>query len=501
MISFLKFTVLVTLVTRSLADDYVLNNKRFPSDFIFGVATSAYQIEGAWNEDGKTMSTWDNLTHARPELIVDGRNADVACDSYHRYEEDVALMKEVGVNHYRLSLSWSRILPTGFSDQINQPGVDYYKSLFRALKANGIEPIVTVYHLELPLALQELNGVLNESFIDWYADYAAVCFELFGDDVKLWTTFNEPKQICTGGYGYAYFFPYIHSEGLLEYQCAHNVLRAHAKAYRIYDERFRASQGGKVSIVLDAYSYLPASDSAADITAAETRMQFDLGWYANPIFNGDYPEIMKSRIANRSKGEGRDVSRLPEFTDEEKIALNGSADFFGLNVYTAALVAAMDDPPISNPPSKYQDMGVNDYQPSDWETTSLDWLKVAPWTIRHLLNWINDHYHQPDIIVTENGVCDNTGTFQDTQRVSYIQRYLSNIRDTMEQDGVNVIGYIVWSIMDNFEWAQGYTQRFGLHHVDFDSPNRTRTPKQSAQYYKNVCETKCLVDDDFECID
>ncbi|CAH1116870.1 unnamed protein product [Phaedon cochleariae] len=501
MISILKFAVLASIASYSFADDYVLNRKRFPSNFMFGVATSAFQIEGAWNEDGKSASTWDNYTHAVPAYIEDGTNADVACDSYHKYKEDVAILKEIGVSHYRFSLAWSRILPTGFPDQINQAGVTYYKNLLRGLRANDIEPVVTIFHWELPMALQEYNGLLNESFIDWYADYATVCFELFGDDVKFWSTFNEPKQSCSGGYGYGYFVPNIHSEGLLEYVSAHNLLRAHAKAYRIYEERFKAAQGGKVGIVLDSSSYIPGSDRPEDITATETNYQFELGWFANPVFNGDYPEIMKSRIAARSRAEGRETSRLPEFTEAEKIALKGSADYFGLNTYSTALVVAIEDPPISNPPSRYQDMGISNYQPDEWGNSSMSGFKVAPWGVRPLLNWVNDHYNQPDIIITENGTPDMTGTLQDEYRASFIQSYLSYIRDTMEQDGVNVIGYTVWSIMDNFEWTHGYSQKFGLYNVDFNSPNRTRTPKLSAQYYKKVCQTKCLIVDENGCTD
>ncbi|CAG9813356.1 unnamed protein product [Phaedon cochleariae] len=496
MISILKFAVLVFIASYSFADDYVLNRKRFPPNFKFGVSTSAFQIEGGWNEDGKSPSSWDNITHAAPDSILDGSNADVACDSYHKYKEDVAMLKEIGVNHYRFSLSWSRILPTGFPDQINQAGVTYYKNLLRELKANSIEPVVTIVHWEIPLALQELNGFLNESFIDWYSDYAAVCFDLFGDDVKIWTTFNEPRGAC------------IHvnlsgseTGGLLEYECAHNVLRAHAKAYRLYEERFKATQGGKVGIVLDSASFMPGSDSAENITATRTSYQFELGWFANPIFNGDYPEIMKSRIGARSHAEGRKSSRLPEFTEAEKVALNGSADFFALNTYTTFLTVAIEEPPITDPPSRNQDIGVSTYQPDEWEDSSMEDTKSAPWGVRPLLNWINDNYNQPEIIITENGYPDSTGTLQDVKRLSLIQSYLSYIRDTMEQDGVKVVAYTVWSIMDNFEWFHGYSQKYGLYNVDFNSPNRTRTPKLSAQYYKNVCHTKCLIVDDNGCTD
>uniref|UniRef100_A0A0S7EF80 Putative glycosyl hydrolase n=1 Tax=Chrysomela populi TaxID=154003 RepID=A0A0S7EF80_CHRPP len=468
---------------------------------MFGVGTSAYSVEGAWDADSKSMSVWDYITHNQPETIADGKNADVTTDSYHRYLDDIAILKELGVNYYRFSLSWPRILPTGFPDQINEAGVAYYRNLIAALRANNIEPLVTIYHWDMPMNIYELGGYINDSFADWYSDYAAVCFDLFGDDVQLWTTFTEPKQQCSGGYGFGYYFPNVLSEGLLQYVCTHNILRAHAKAYRIYDERFRAKQGGKVGISLDAISYLPASDSPENITAATTRMHFEMGWFANPIFNGDYPEIMKTRIATRSAAEGRSKSRLPEFTDEEKAALNGSADFFALNTFTSSLAAAVEDPPITSPPSQFQDIGVYEYKPDEWENSTIFWLKIAPFGMRPLLNWINDHYNQPQILITENGLPDMTGTLDDHQRVSHIQSYLSYIRDAMEQDGVNVIGYTVWTLMDNFEWTAGFSQKFGLYYTDFDSPNRTRVAKQSAKWYANVCKTKCILEDDSECID
>ncbi|KAG5872239.1 hypothetical protein JTB14_026481 [Gonioctena quinquepunctata] len=366
----------VVLISQSYGDEYVLNNKRFPENFIFGVASSAYQIEGAWNEDGKTPHIWDNVSHVNPGFILDQSNGDIACDSYHKYKEDVAIMKDLGVTHYRFSLSWTRILPSGFPDTVNPAGVAYYRNLIKELKDNGIEPLITIFHWDLPLNLEQMGGFINESIIEWYSDYARVAFDAFGDEVKLWATFNEPRQVCTGGYGYAYNPPAISSQGLLEYVCAHNLLRAHTKAWHIYNDEFRAKQRGKVTMVIDSNGFVPASESAEDQAAAETRMQFEYGWFANPVYYGDYPEIMKTRIARRSQGEGRSQSRLPEFTEEEKVMMKGTIDFFSVNTYTGSLIKHMEDPQISNPPSRWQDMGVQEYQPSEWETSTLDYLKV-----------------------------------------------------------------------------------------------------------------------------
>nr|XP_023020548.1 myrosinase 1-like isoform X1 [Leptinotarsa decemlineata]XP_023020549.1 myrosinase 1-like isoform X2 [Leptinotarsa decemlineata] len=483
----------------SLAADYVINNKRFPSDFMFGVATSAYQIEGGWNEDGRTPSNWDHMTHTRPEFVKDRSNGDIACDSYHKFKEDVAIMKKMGVKHYRFSLSWNRILPTGFPDKINEPGIAYYKNLIKELKTNNIVPLVTIHHWDLPQSLQNLGGFLNASIVDWVADYARVCYKAFGDDVKYWLTFNEAKQICMGGFGFGYYPPAIHSEGILEYVCAHNLLKAHAKAWHIYDKEFRAKQNGKVSVVLDSSAYIPASNKPEDKVATDTVLHFELGWFANPIYNGDYPEIMKTRVAERSKREGRPKSRLPEFTEEEKAFIKGTHDYFAMNTYTSYLVESIPDPGIQDPPTRWSDIGVNNFQPDTWENTTMeqDWFKIAPWGMRTLLKWIKYHYSNPEIIVTENGVCDY-GDMEDDKRISYIRDNLSYLRDAMIEDGVRVFGYTVWSIIDNFEWQHGYTQKYGLYQVDFDDPKRTRKPKKSADFYKKVCTTRCITD---KCVD
>ncbi|XP_072400082.1 myrosinase 1-like [Diabrotica undecimpunctata] len=484
-----------TVTGYHLSDQYETNNKRFPEGFMFGVATSAYQVEGAWNVDGRSPSIWDNMTHENPDFTPDRSNGDDACLSYYKYKEDVQIMKAMGVKHYRFSISWSRILPTGYPDQINEAGITYYRNLIKELRDNDIEPLVTISHWDLPLTLEELGGFQNPDIQTWFPNYARVLFQNFGDEVKYWITFNEPRQTCMGGYAFGYFPPAVHSEGLLEYTCAHNLLRAHARAWHVYDKEFRPTQKGNISIVLDTAAYVPASDSEEDKIAADTKFHFELGWYANPVHFGDYPDIMKTRVAERSRGEGRNQSRLPEFTEEEKSLLKGTADFFAVNVYTANLINHIDDPPISNPPSKRQDIGVNDFQPSEWDnSTQPSWFKIAPWTIRNLLNWIKDHYENPEIIITENGLC----TDDDNKRINYIRDYLSYIRDAMVVDGVKVFGYTLWSIMDNFEWQLGYTQKYGLYEVDFNDPDRPRTPKPSADFFTKVCKTRCLTDN---CID
>nr|AJE75667.1 putative glycosyl hydrolase [Chrysomela lapponica] len=493
--SVIHFVFFFIIVFNEAQVNGTLNNKRFPDDFKFGVATASYQVEGAWNEDGKGENVWDQVTHRVPSPIVNNDTGDVACDSYHKYKEDVAMLKDLGVDFYRFSISWSRILPTGFANEINEAGLQYYKNLVKELRANGIEPLVTIFHWDQPQPLEDLGGWTNDIIIDQFVDYARILFRELGNEVKYWLTFNEPKQTCNQGYGTAQKAPLITSPGMGEYLCTHNLLRAHAKAWRLYDEEFRQEQQGTIGITIDTPWFEPFSNSTADIEAAETKLQFTFGWYTNPIVYGDYPSVMQTNIARRSAQQGFKESRLPQFTEEEKAYIKGTYDFLGVNVYTTFLVSSTDEPDPSM--GLDEDSEVLDWQPDDWESTASSWLKVVPWGMRKLVTWIKNTYDNPKIMITENGYSDN-GTLEDDGRISYYERYLSSLRDAMELDGVDVIAYTAWSLMDNFEWMQGYSEKFGLYHVDFNSPNRERTAKKSALWYKNLLETRCLVE---ECVD
>jgi beta-glucosidase/6-phospho-beta-glucosidase/beta-galactosidase len=469
-------------------------NKKFPENFIFGTATAAYQVEGGWQDDGKGENIWDYFTHTYPDRIANGENGDVACDSYHKYLEDVDLLKNLGANFYRFSFSWSRILPTGKADQVNQAGVDYYKNLISALKSNGIEPFVTLYHWDLPKPLEDIGGWLNETLVEYFADYARLSFTLFGDDVKNWMTFNEADQFCQVGYGYGAFPPGIRQDGIDDYLCGHTVLKAHAKAYHIYDEEFRATQNGRVSMVVDTEWYEPASDSDQDKETADRKLQFTFGWFANAIYHpdGNYPQVMIDRIADRSQKEGFSKSRLPEFTPEEVDYIKGTFDFFSLNTYSTNLAEWSDDYAIGNP-GWDADTSVTTYQDGSWNSSASSWLKVVPWGMRKLLNWINENYDHPEIVITENGFSDH-GELDDQGRINYYTEYLSAILQAILEDGVNVTGYTAWSLLDNFQWLNGYTEKFGIYQVNFDDPDRPRTPKASTEFLKKVIATKCLVD-------
>ncbi|VEN50230.1 unnamed protein product [Callosobruchus maculatus] len=489
----LAVLICFTVFTFTTADDAV-NTKAFPKDFKFGVATASYQIEGGWNEDGKGENIWDHLVHNGPFIIKHNDTGDIACDSYHKYKEDVRMLKDLGVNHYRFSISWSRLLPTGFANKVNPAGVQYYKSLIKELKANGIEPFVTLYHWDMPQPIQELGGFLNDNFVDWFGDYAELCFKHFGDEVSNWLTFNEPISTCQQGYGNAVKAPLIHSPGIGEYICGKNMMLAHARAWHIYNDKFRSKQKGSVGFVVDSLWYEPSSNKTEDVHAAEMKRQFVWGLYINPLINGDHSTMVKEQIARRSKQQGFKRSRLPEFTEKEQKYLKGTLDVIGLNHYSTVLVSAQEKPDPSAM-GFFVDCEANEWKSDDWEKSGSDWLRVVPWGIRKLLKWIKDNFNNHKIIITENGYSDREPKLlKDDRRIHYIKSYLSNIRDAMEKDGVNVIGYTLWSLMDNFEWTSGYTEKLGIHHVDFNSSNRTRTKKSSAEFYKKVIATRCLAE-------
>ncbi|KAJ8963456.1 hypothetical protein NQ318_018938 [Aromia moschata] len=439
-----------------------ISNYTFPPTFKFAAATASYQIEGAWNRDGKGANIWDYLTHTNSSMIKNRSNGDVACDSYHKYKEDVRLLKHLGVQAYRFSISWSRILPTGYTNRINKPGVQYYKDLIGELRANGIEPMVTLYHWDLPQPLQEIGGWPNEALADIFAEYARTAFDLFGDDVKRWITFNEPRQICYEGYGIGEKAPAISCSGIAEYQCAHTLIKAHAKAYHLYQDKFKQSQGGKVGIVVDTDWYEPASNSSKDREAADRTIQFRWGWYVNPLVHGDYPKVMINRIAQRSAKEGFSRSRLPAFSAEEIKYIKGSYDFLGLNQYASSLVKYREEAEIGEP-SYIKDVGTTIYRDPLWEKGASDWLYVVPWGLGKVLKWIKKNYNNPEIIITENGYSDHDGTLNDDKRIKYIRDYLSSALSAIYEDGVKLSGYTVWSLMDNFEWYSGYTLTSGIN--------------------------------------
>ncbi len=454
--------------------------KTFPDNFLWGSATSAYQIEGAWNTAGKGASIWDTFCQI-PGKVENGDTGELACDHYHRMEEDVALMKAMGLQAYRFSISWPRILPTG-KGKVNLEGIEFYSRLIDTLLANDIQPWVTLYHWDLPVALQfENDGWLGREIADLFADYAKICFEHFGDRVKHWITINEPWVIAILGYGQGIFAPGRISNSE-PYLAGHNILRAHAKAVTVYRDQFQSTQQGRIGITNNCDWREPLTDHPDDVAAAERALEFFLAWFADPIYKGHYPASMRERLGGR----------LPEFTTEELAQLRGSSDFFGLNHYTTMYAAdAKEDlkkTAVFGNGGLSEDQSVNLSVDPNWKKTEMQW-SIVPWGCRKLLEWIDARYDRPEIIITENGGAFDDrlvdGEVHDQGRLDYLDGYLSECHQAI-QNGVNLKGYFVWSLMDNFEWASGYNKRFGIHYVDFETMERV--PKASAKWFGELIE-------------
>ena len=493
------------------------SDEKFPENFTWGVATASYQIEGAWNKDGKGESIWDRMCHT-PGMVVNGDTADVGVDHYHRWKEDIQLMKDLGVQT-RMSLSWPRMFPTGLVSAPNAAGIKFYSDLIDGLIAAGITPMVTLYHWDLPQALQDsYGGLLNRQFIEDFTEYGRECFRLFGDRVKQWITFNEPSCICVLGYGLGNHAPgNCENPGTEVYLTSHHLLLAHAHTYRIYVKEFKDEQKGMCGITLNSEWWDPVSSDAADLTAARRAMDFTLGIYAEPIWgrnkggdndnDNDYPSVVRETAG----------TRLPTFTAAEKSLLKDSSDFFGLNHYSTRIagrpslgMALQCLPreimtlyksvgsfgrflkaikPMVNPfaTSYFKDIGVGVYPDPDGTVyTSMRWA-VAPWGLRKLLNHIQEQYNpRGGIIITENGLAvDN-----DSERIPFFQGYLGEVRKSIVEDKCDVRGYLAWSLLDNFEWSFGNEKRFGSVHVDYET--KKRTPKEVAGWYKKVMDNNGL---------
>lgn len=469
---------------------------RFPDGFIWGTATASYQIEGATDEDGRGDCIWDAFART-PGKVVNMDTGAVAVDHYHRYKEDVQLMKAIGLRYYRFSIAWPRILPAG-TGEVNEHGIAFYNKLIDELLANGIEPIVTLYHWDLPLALQiEYDGwcndggaVIHEAFVA----YARVCFDRFGDRVKHWLTLNEPWCSALLGYGWGIHAPGRKAKGHVEaYLAAHNLLLAHAKAVDLYRREFKPTQQGRIGITLNCDWREPKpSDDAQEFQknqeAAERALLFNLGWFADPVYFGDYPEIMKQRVGDR----------LPRFTDEEKKLLKGSSDFFGLNHYGTGYTEPSKEFLTGEPPQGlggfHHDEGIVLTSDDAWPRTDMGWNAV-PWGFEKLLLWIQKRYNPTNgILVTENGTAWPDKTKEDAQnddfRVEFYKGYISHLHKAIEQ-GADVRGYFAWSFVDNYEWAEGYAKRFGLHWVDYKTLERI--PKKSAFWYREVIRTNTVL--------
>lgn len=436
----------------------------FPDGFLWGAATSAYQIEGAWNEDGKGESVWDRFAH-RPFNVENGVTGDIACDHYHRLAEDVALMKDLGLQAYRFSVSWPRVLPNG-RGKVNARGLGFYDRLVDALLSAGIRPVVTLYHWDFPQALQELGGWPNPSSPDWFADYASVVFRKLGDRVPLWITHNEPWCGAFLGYGSGHHAPGV-CDYTRAYQTVHHLLLSHGKAVQVFRQ---GGYKGEIGIALNPQHYLPASGGEADRRACQRMYEEGVALFLEPLFFGRYPEYLMEWIG----------SHRPKINPGDMETIAQPIDFLGVNYYMTHRVSHSVDggilkasaPTISAP---------------GWGRTEMDW-GIYPAGLAAMLEDIQQKYNPPQIYLTENGCAivdtpDENGFVADWGRVNYLRAHLHAAQEAIVA-GVNLRGYFVWSLTDNFEWAWGYRPRFGIVRVDYDT--QRRTPKQSARWYSEV---------------
>lgn len=464
----------------------------FPQNFEFGVATASYQIEGG--KELRGVNIWDTFT-SREGNVEDGSNGDVACDSYNKYHIDVDNVAKLGMDFYRFSISWSRLVPTGIvAEGINEVGIQYYHNLLELLKSKNIKAVVTLYHWDLPQKLQEYGGWMNDTMAQRFQEYANLCYSRFGASVATWITFNEPRETTLGGYEIGYMAPGLKFTGTGTYNTSYTILRAHAAAYRLYHERYADKFNGKVGISLNCDWAQPASESAEDKAAADRFLQWYIGIWAHPILHGDYPEEIKTRVLRKTHDTGFRKSRLPTLTDEEINFIRGTFDFVGLNSYTTRIVEHRECHVNEEETPSYQcDQDLHAYADQKWPTSGSVWLHPVPWGLRKLLSWIKHQYPgYTEVLITENGVSRRLGEkidLCDQQRVEFYRDYINNVLMSVRIDEVNVSGFTAWSLMDNFEWSRGYTERFGLFHVAFDRADKKRTMKASAYFYQALANS------------
>lgn len=463
----------------------------FPEGFVFGTATSAYQVEGAAHEGGRGLSIWDTFSHT-PGRILDGTNGDRAVDQYHRFQEDIDLMADMGWDAYRFSISWSRIFPDGFGTSVNEEGVQYYNRLIDGLLEKGLKPYATLYHWDLPQKLQDdMEGWLCSDIVKYFARYAETCFNAFGDRVKCWITLNEPLQFAYNGHGAGFHAPGRCSDRSWSlvgnsqedpYIVAHNALLAHAAAADIYNKKYKAKQGGEIGITVDCEWAEPLTDTLSDRDAAQRRLEFQIGWFLDPLFFGDYPTVMRKEVGDR----------LPYFTTDEVTLLQGSLDFVGINHYSTRYITSASKEKNQNQCDYLDDQQILRLHEVDGkpigERAASDWLYIVPWGLKKELLWISQRYNKPPIYVTENGMDQEDSPessleeqLNDKMRIHYYQEYMSAVACAI-REGADVRGYFAWSFLDNFEWNMGYTKRFGLVFVDFMN-NLKRHPKSSASWF------------------
>lgn len=456
----------------------------FPEGFVFGTATAAYQFEGAAREGGKGPSIWDTFTH-QPGKIRGNTTGDVAVDQYHRFAEDIWLLKDLNMDAYRFSIAWPRIFPKGVGE-VNWEGVKYYDALINKLLELNIVPYITLYHYDMPQALEDsMGGWLSPDIVEPFTRFARFCFERWGSRVKHWITFNEIHCFAGEGYIKGRFAPGRCSDRKLcvagnssiePYLVSHHALLAHARTVHLYRKEFQAAQKGVIGITVDSPWYVPLDEnSVSDQKASQDSLEGFLGMFLDPIFFGDYPASVRTSVG----------SDLPTFTKEEVVLIKGSQDFVGINHYSS-MYATFND---SN--GKIINTAYKDGVPIGDPTASY-WLFVTPFGMRKLLGWVRERYNNPIVYITENGFSEtNTDDstlladqLKDPERIQYFHDYMQNVLLAI-RDGCNIRGYFAWSLLDNFDWTSGFTVRFGLYYVDYKN-GLARYPKSSMHWFQQI---------------
>jgi len=443
-----------------------MSSARFPKDFIWGVATSAYQIEGAWNEDGKGESIWDWFAHT-PGHVIGNENGDTACDHYHRWPEDLRLLRQLGVGAYRFSVAWTRVMPEGRGN-VNRAGLDFYDRLVDALLEAGISPFPTLFHYDLPMPLHHAGGWPNRDTAKAFGDYAYAVAQRLGDRAAWWITLNEPMVIAFNGYFIGDHAPGENNPAAAA-QAAHTLLLAHGEAVRAI--RSACPLPVKVGIALNLSPVYPATDSDADLEGVANYDAFANRMFLDPILRGEYPRRLIDAFGPFA----------PQMEEADMRHIAEPVDFIGVNYYTRSVVTGNADIPV---------LGAFPVRPEQGEFSEM-W-EIYPSGLPELLRRVWDDYHPPLLLVTENGVpvndkLDADGAVHDAQRIAYLERHIAGVRDILDR-GIPIGGYFVWSLMDNFEWALGYQMRFGLVHVDFAT--QRRTPKDSYRWYQKLIQSE-----------
>ncbi|KFK40508.1 hypothetical protein AALP_AA2G005000 [Arabis alpina] len=459
-----SFLVLVYSVKCS--QGYTRND--FPKDFAFGSSISAYQWEGAANEDGRRPSIWDTFAYT-------------PCDGYHKYKEDVQLMMETGLDAFRFSISWSRLIPNG-RGHVNPKGLQFYNNFINELVTHGIEPHITLFHYDLPQSLEdEYGGWRSRRIIKDFTGFVDVCFREFGNNVKFWNTINEANVFTIGGYNDGMTTPgrcslpskncVLGNSSTEPYIVAHNLLLAHASASRLYKQKYKDTQGGSVGFSLFGLGFIPSTNSNDDEIAVQRARDFYLGWMLKPLIFGDYPDTMKQTVG----------SRLPVFTKEESELVKGSADFLGIIHYYAATVTSKKSSHSGNP-DFYKDLSVSMKFFANFSRFKYD---VVPWAMEGVLEYIKQSYGNPPVYILENGIPlmrEMQLEGKDTPRIEFLNAYIGAVLNAV-RNGSNTRGYFVWSFMDLYELLVKGEASFGMYYVNFSDPNLKRSPKLSARWY------------------